>query len=315
MSHLVVGLSHHTAPLALLERSLLDQAAAEKLLRDLVDTGQVAEAAVIATCNRLEIVAEVDRFHAGVDVVCDRLALHTGVAIDELRGHLYVHYEERAVRHAFTVAAGLDSMVVGETQILGQVRTALRLAQDAGTVARSLHELLRQAIHVGKRVQAETDLSLAGRSLVDVGLERVAVGLGGLAGRTALVVGAGTMSSLAAAALRRAGVGTLLIANRSRDRAARLAATVDGQVLPVSELADALCEADLVVSCTASTNYVLRAHDVAAAMAERGGRPLALDGPRAAARCRAGRRRSAWDPSGHARDTARGRPGSTRRRT
>ena len=126
MSHLVVGLSHHTAPLDLLERSLLDRGAAEKLLGDLVATGHVSEAAVIATCNRLEVVAEVERFHAGVDAVCDASRCTPASPLDELRSHLYVHYEERAVRHVFTVAAGLDSMVVGETQILGQVRTALR---------------------------------------------------------------------------------------------------------------------------------------------------------------------------------------------
>ena len=276
MSHLVVGLSHHTAPLELLERSLLDQVRAEKLLRDLVETGQVAEAAVIATCNRLEIVAEVDRFHAGVDAVCDRLALHTGVRLDELRAHLYVHYEERAVRHVFTVAAGLDSMVVGETQILGQVRAALSLAQDAGTVARSLHELFRQAIHVGKRVQAETDVSRTGRSLVDLGLAAAASALDGLAGRTVVVVGAGTMSSLAAHALRRAGVGTLLIANRSADRATRLAAAVGGEVLATGALTEALRLVDLVVSCTASTSHVIRVDALDAAMQARAGRRLAL---------------------------------------
>lgn len=276
MSHLVVGLSHHTAPLDLLERSLLDPAQAEKLLRDLVETGHVAEAAVIATCNRLEVVAEVDRFHAGVDAVCDRLAAHTGVGLDELRARLYVHYEERAVRHVFTVAGGLDSMVVGETQILGQVRTALRDAQDAGTIARSLHELLRQAIHVGKRVQAETELSGTSRSLVDLGLAAASAALDGLVGRTALVVGAGTMSSLAAHALRRAGVETLLVANRSADRAARLVAAVDGEVLAPDALADALATVDLVVSCTASITPVLTVAAVAEAIAVRPGRRLAL---------------------------------------
>ena len=276
MSHLVVGLSHHTAPLGLLERSLLDQEAAEKLLRDLVETGHVAEAAVVATCNRLEILAEVERFHAGVDAICDRLALHTGVGLDELRAHLYVHYEDRAVRHVFTVAAGLDSMVVGETQVLGQVRSALRVAQDAGTVARSLHELLRQAIHVGKRVHAETELSRTGRSLVDVGLEAAAHPLGGLVGRDALVIGAGTMSSLAAHALRRADVGTLQVANRSLERAGRLAAAVDAEVLPAADLPAALERVDLVVSCTASTGHVLTAAAISAAMSGRAGRRLVL---------------------------------------
>lgn len=276
MSHLVVGLSHHTAPLGLLERSLLDQQQGEKLLRDLVDTGHVAEAAVIATCNRLEVVADVERFHAGVDAVCDCLAAHTGVGLDELRSHLYVHYEERAVRHVFTVAAGLDSMVVGETQILGQVRTALRHAQDAGTVARSLHELLRQALHVGKRVQAETELSGTSRSLVDVGLGAAASALTGLTDKVALVIGAGTMSSLASHALRRAGVATLLVANRSANRAAHLAAAVDGRVVAPESLTDALATVDLVVSCTASTTPVLTVGALSDAIAARGGRPLVL---------------------------------------
>jgi glutamyl-tRNA reductase len=276
VSHLVVGLSHHSAPLELLERSLLDHPAAEKLLRDLLGTGPVSEAAAVVTCNRLEVLAEVDRFHAGVEAICDRLAMHTGVGQDELRAHLYVHYEERAVRHVFTVAAGLDSMVVGETQILGQVRSALRVAQEAGTVARSLHEVLRQAIHVGKRVHAETDLSRAGRSLVDLGLEAAENTLGGLAGRSALVVGAGTMSSIAARALRQGDVARLSIVNRSVDRASRLAAAVGAEVLPATELGAAIGTADLVVSCTASTRYVLTTDVVAAAMATRAGRPLTL---------------------------------------
>ena len=162
MSVLVVGLSHKSAPVATLERAVVSGDTLTKLLRDLVQAEPVAEAFVISTCNRVEVYADVDRFHAGVTAICELLARHCGVPSPELTAHLYVHYEERAISHLLAVAAGLDSMVVGEDQILGQVRSAVKLAEEHGTAGRVLGELGRLALRTGKRARAETTIGRAG---------------------------------------------------------------------------------------------------------------------------------------------------------
>src|SRR4051794_12546404 len=209
MSVLVVGLSHRSASVELLERTALSDDGVGKLLADVVGSDHVDEALVLATCNRLEVYADVRKFHGGVQEVTERLAEHTGVPLDVLTGHLYVHYEDRAVQHLFAVASGLDSMVVGEQQVLGQLRAALQRAREDGTVGRTLGSLSDRALHAGKRVHAETGIDRAGRSLVTVGLDIAERSLGGLAGRDVVLVGAGSMSSLAAATLRRRDVGKL----------------------------------------------------------------------------------------------------------
>jgi glutamyl-tRNA reductase len=276
MSLLVVGLSHRTATVSVLERAALTDDGVTKLLRDVAGAGHVSEAVVLATCNRTEVYAEVEKFHGGVTDVSDLLARHTGVTLDELTPHLYVHYEDRAVQHLFSVASGLDSMVVGEGQILGQVKLALALAQREGTLARTLNELLQQALRVGKRAHTETDIDRAGQSLVTVGLEQAEPILGGLGGRTALVVGAGAMSALAASTLRRAGAGEIVIANRTHARGERLAAGVGGRAVEFTGLASALAGADLVVCSTGSAGHVIGPELMAEVMRERGARPLLL---------------------------------------
>lgn len=282
MTVLVVGLSHRSAPVALLEQAALTGDRVPALLKSLTAAEPVAEAVVLATCNRLEVYAEVERFHPGVDAVTELLAEHTGLDAAGLTPHLYVHYEDRAVWHLLRVACGLDSMVIGEPQVLGQVRQALALAQEQATAGRVLNELVQRALRVGKRAHAETDLDEAGRSLVTVGLGPAdqVFGTGGLTGRTALVVGAGSMSSLAATTLRRAGAGRILVANRTHERAVRLAEAVDGEAVrlggddgcqvPVA----ALAEADAVISCTGADTPVIGTAAVRAALADRAGRPL-----------------------------------------
>jgi glutamyl-tRNA reductase len=276
VSLLVVGLSHHTAGVPMLERTTLGADPRGKLLADLAGSAHVDEAAVLSTCNRVEVYADVARFHGGVAEVSDLLARHTGVALDELAPHLYVHYEDRAVQHLFEVAAGLDSMVVGEAQILGQVREALREAQLHATAGRALNDLLQRALRAGKRAHAETDIDRTGASLVAVALHLADGHLEGLAGRSAVVVGAGSMAALAAQSLRRAGVGAIAVANRTPDHAARVAAAVDGSGHPLEALPGLLDGADLVVSCVGATGYLLHADAVAAAQARRGARPLYL---------------------------------------
>jgi glutamyl-tRNA reductase len=268
VSELVVGLSYRTAPIAFLERASLEAAAARDLEARLVRSDHVAEAVVLSTCNRLEVYAEVSKFHGGVDDVAQALADATAVPLGELTEHLYVHYEAAAVAHLFAVASGLESMAVGEQQILGQVRAALRAAQDGGSVGRVLSALLQRALHVGKRAHAETGLDHAGRSLVEAGLERAAAVLGPLGDADVLVVGAGAMSGLVVATLQRTGVRRLTVANRTHDRALRLAEPVGAQTVAMADLPAALAAADLVVSCTGAVGHVVPAA-VARAAAQR----------------------------------------------
>ncbi|GAA4235380.1 glutamyl-tRNA reductase [Streptosporangium album] len=264
MSVLVVGLSHRTAPVALLERVSLSGDALVKLLHDVQQDDCVAEVMAVSTCNRVEVYAEVDRFHAAVTAVSERLSIHSGVPLEQLSNHLYVHYEDRAVEHLFSVGSGLDSMVLGEGQILGQVRSALKLAQEQGTLGPTLNELVQQSLRVGKRSHTETGIDRAGASLVGVGLTLAERVLGPIQGKRALVVGAGSMSALSAATLQRAGVTDIVVVNRTHDRAVRLAQTVGGRAAEFGDLARELAEADLVISCTGATDVVVTADMVTA---------------------------------------------------
>jgi glutamyl-tRNA reductase len=263
----VVGLSHNSAPVATLERAAINGDTLTKLLRDLVQAEPVAEAFVISTCNRVEVYADVDRFHAGVTAICELLARHCGVPSPELTPHLYVHYEERAVSHLLAVAAGLDSMVVGEDQILGQVRSAVKLAAEHGTAGRVLGELGRLALRAGKRARAETAIGRAGLSLLSAAVELAAgtSGANALAGRHVLIVGAGSMSALAAATAARSGAVSITVANRTKEHAERLAASVGTAgttATGLDGLAVALAAADIVISCTGATGQVIT-HDLA----------------------------------------------------
>jgi glutamyl-tRNA reductase len=274
VSVLVVGLSHKSAPVATLERAVISGDTLTKLLRDLVQAEPVAEAFVISTCNRVEVYADVDRFHAGVTAVCELLARHCGVPSPELTPHLYVHYEERAVSHLLAVAAGLDSMVVGEDQILGQVRSAVKLAEEHGTAGRVLGELGRLALRTGKRARAETTIGRAGLSLLSAAVE-VAAGRPGsdaLSGQRVLVVGAGSMSGLAAATAARSGAASIAVANRTREHAERVAASVGttaSTITGLDGLPAALAAADVVISCTGAVGQVITLDVVTAALAAR----------------------------------------------
>ncbi len=265
MTLLVVGVSHRTAPVSLLDRIALVESSAERLQLDLYASPHVAEAMVLATCNRVEIYAEVSKFHGAVVDVTETLAKVTGVAREEITPHLYVRYEDRAAHHLFSVASGLDSMVVGEQQILGQVRNSLRLAQETATIGRSLNDLAQTALRVGKRVQNDTGIDRAGLSIASVALDLAAGSFdGSLAGRRAVVIGAGAMSSLAATLLARAGA-DIVVANRTLENAQRLAEQLAGRAVPLSALADELAQADLVVTCTGATGLVVTTESLALA--------------------------------------------------
>ena len=279
MSVLVVGLSHKSAPVATLELATLSGDELAKLVHDVARAEPVAEAFVVSTCNRVEVYADVDRFHAGVTAICELLGRHCGVAPADLTQHLYVHYEDRAVSHLLAVACGLDSMVVGEGQILGQIRAALRLGDELGTVGRVLRDLGRLALRVGKRVRTETAINQMGVSLVSVAIELAAQHLGqperqSLAGREVLIVGAGSMSALAATTAARAGAARIVVANRTRRNAERLAAGTGATAIGIteSELATAIDTADLVISCTGASGHVI----TASLIPGRASRPLVL---------------------------------------
>ncbi|MEV6672796.1 glutamyl-tRNA reductase [Streptomyces sp. NPDC051162] len=288
MSLLVVGLSHRSAPVSVLERAALAREERVKLLHDTLAAEPATEAAVLATCNRIELYADVDKFHAGVAELSTLLARHTGVGLDELTPYLYVHYEDRAVHHLFSVACGLDSMVVGEGQILGQIKDALALGQELHTAGRLLNDLFQQALRVGKRAHSETGIDKAGQSLVTFGLERLAAGAdvtAWAAGKRALVIGAGSMSSLAAATLARAGVAHVAVANRTVERAERLAqiltepgaAGCTASAVEMAAVPGELALADVVVSCTGAMGVVLTADVVQAALASREDALCAVD--------------------------------------
>ncbi|NUK61139.1 glutamyl-tRNA reductase [Streptomyces lunaelactis] len=277
MSLLVVGLSHRSAPVSVLERASLASDSQIKLLQDTLAAEPATEAAVLATCNRIELYADVDKFHAGVAELSMLLAQHSGVGLEELTPYLYVHYEDRAVHHLFSVACGLDSMVVGEGQILGQIKDALALGQELHTAGRLINDLFQQALRVGKRAHSETGIDRAGQSLVTFGLQQLADGADveeWAADKRVLVIGAGSMSSLAATTLARLGVRELVIANRTLERAERLAAVLaepDGvaaHAVPMASVGEELTRADVAVSCTGATGLVLTAESVAAALAE-----------------------------------------------
>lgn len=287
MSLLVIGLSHRSAPVSVLDRAslALSPDSRTKLLQDVLAAEPATEAAVLATCNRVELYADVDKFHAGVAELSTLLARHSGVGLDELTPYLYVHYEDRAVHHLFSVACGLDSMVVGEGQILGQIKDALARGQELHTAGRLLNDLFQQALRVGKRAHSETGIDRAGQSLVTFGLEQLAAGAdvpGWAGGRRALVIGAGSMSSLAAATLARAGVAEIVVANRTVSRADRLVAILNepggtgvaARAVDMAAVDAELTRADVVVSCTGATGLVLTADAVEKALV--GGREIAL---------------------------------------
>ena len=270
MSVLVLGLSHHSAPMALLERVSLDPDSADRLAHRVAAAEAVEGAVVLSTCNRLELYAGALTFHGALASMGEALAAESGVALEQLREHLYVHYEDRAVAHACSVAAGLDSMAVGESQILGQLREAYRAGQRAGLVPEELGSVLRHALHVGKRAHAETGIDRVSHSLVQSGLASAAAWVGPIDRAEVLVLGAGGMSGVAAATVAAASPRRLVIVNRTSARAQRLAEATGGVARPMTHLDAALADADVVVSCTGAVGHLVGAQQVSDARAGAG---------------------------------------------
>jgi glutamyl-tRNA reductase len=274
MSVLLVGISHRSAPVSILEKVAITDADRPKLIDRMLTSSHVAEAMIVSTCNRVEVYAVVDAFHGGLAEVGELLTRHSGLPLPDLTKHAYVRYSEAAAEHLFAVASGLDSMVIGEQQVLSQIRGAYASADAQQAVGRTLHELAQHALRVGKRVHSETGIDRAGASVVSVALDRSQQVLGPLVGRTAVVVGAGAMGGLAVAHLSRAGIGRIVVVNRTLGRAKRLAATahshgIEADSMELSRLTEAMAAADVVVTCTGAVGAVVTLADAHRALAER----------------------------------------------
>ncbi len=273
MSLLVLGLSHHDAPLDLLERVSLDGAARRALVATLSRNEHIAEAVVVSTCNRTEVYVEAVTFHGAVAAVTEELEVAARVPRAELTDRLALHFEDRAIAHAFRVASGLESMALGESQIRAQMRAALHEAQEERAVGPALNALFQQALRVGKRVHTDTGIESVSGSLIQAGLAAAAPVVGDLASARVLVVGAGSMAALAAQTAHRAGAGELTIVNRTLSRAAALASRVGGHAERFGALADALATADVVISCIGAPGLVVSTRSARAAAHARTGRP------------------------------------------
>jgi glutamyl-tRNA reductase len=262
MTVLVVGISHRSAPIPLLEKLAVDTDGATKLIEDVLANPHVSEAAVVATCNRMEIYAAVDRFHGSVEVLSQRLLSPAQDNVEALLPHLYIHYDDGAVSHLFQVAAGLDSMAVGEAQILGQTRDALGLGQELGSVGPTLNTLFQQALRVGKRAHAETGIDRAAPTLVSAALDRA---VDEVMGRRVVVVGAGGMAGLAVATVVRRGAAEVVVVNRTPARAERLAGEYAARWAPLSALEAEIAHADVVVACAGASGVLISREAAAAA--------------------------------------------------
>lgn len=281
---LLVGLSFRSAPVPVLEKAAAAATDLAALEHDMLNGDCVTEALVLSTCNRMEFYVAATAFHPALDHIVETVAAYAGLPAAELEPYLYVRYADKAAEHMLTVASGLDSMVVGEQQVIGQLRSAYHIADSNGTIGRTLHELTQRALRTGKRVHTETDVDVAGSSMVSFALGHALTQLeaSDMRGRRALVIGAGAMASLASTWLGRAGVEHVTVANRTVSRAENLAdharqAGVAATAIPLTELADVLPGIDLVVSATGAVGTVLGGDDIAAAQEESAHRMVLVD--------------------------------------
>ena len=276
MSVVVIGLNHRSTPLDLLERMTIGDAALPKALHDLISRNDVSEAVVLSTCNRTEVYAVAERFHGAYQDVRDFLAETAFLAPEDFADHLYTHYDAPAVSHLFAVTAGLDSAVLGESEILGQVKGAWEVAREEGTSGPTLNLLFRHALEAGKRARTDTAI---GRHTTSVSQAAVALAvdrLGDLTGCRVLVLGAGDMGEAMTLGLLKAGAADIAVANRTADKAEALAAAVGGRAVELAELTDALVDVDVLLSSTGATTPILDVDGVRAVMARRPDRPLLI---------------------------------------
>ncbi len=257
MSIVVIGVNHRTGPLALLERVSVTVESLPKAIAGLTSRVNIREAVVLSTCNRTEVYAVAERFHGAYSDIRDFLCELGSLSPDELHPHLYSQHDEAAVAHLFEVASGLDSAVLGETEILGQVRNAWELAQAEGGAKATLNLLFRHALETGKRARTETGISRSTTSVSHAAVEMATERLGTLQGRRVLVVGAGEMGEGIAAALVSAGASDITVTNRTEARAEQLAARVNGRVVPFHELTQIIAQVDVLLTCTGAGSVII----------------------------------------------------------
>jgi glutamyl-tRNA reductase len=274
MALFVAGLNHRTAPVAVREQLAVEDDKLRELIRDVQATGAMREAVVISTCNRVEVYGVADAPGEARTVVFRRLCQHRGIDPAVIEAHVYTHLEDEAVRHAFRVASSLDSMMVGEPQILGQVKDAFALAQSCETVGPTLHTLFSQAFAVAKKVRTDTDIARHAVSVSFAAVELAKKIFAGLSGRAVLLVGAGKMSELAAKHLVDQGAFPIYVVNRTWARAQEMARALSGTAVPFDELDTALGSVDIVVTSTGAPEPVIRRDLVQRVMQGRRGRPL-----------------------------------------
>ena len=274
MSVVVVGLNHRTVPLALLERVTIDDARLPKALADVLSHDHVSEAVVLSTCNRTEVYVVAEKFHPAYGDLRTFFSELAFAAPEELADHLYVHDADAAAGHLFRVASGIDSAVVGEAEILGQVRHSWEIAQAEGAAGSQLNLLFRHALEVGKRARTETGI---GRHVASVSTAAVAMAaqrLGSLEGRSILVMGAGEMGEGMVRALATNGVSDIRIANRTWENAAELAERLGGTPIRLAELDAALTEVDLLLTGTGANSMIIEHSDIERVMRARGDREI-----------------------------------------
>ena len=259
MAIVVCGLSHKTVPLPVLEQVAFTPDGIGKALAQLMDQDPIHEGVILSTCNRTEVYATVHRFHPAVEAVKHFISDASGVAQSLIADGMYTYYDTDAVRHLFNVASGCDSMVVGEAQILGQVREAFRAAREEGTARRMLGALFQRALRVGKRARTETAIARHVVSLPQAAARTAAEVAGGLAGKRVVVIGAGRMGELAARAAVENGSTDVVIANRTRDKAEKLATKLDGTAVGLDDLAGVLPTTDVLIGVTSSNETIVDA--------------------------------------------------------
>ena len=257
MSIVVIGVNHRTSPIALLERVAVPHDTLAKAITGLVSRTNIREAAVLSTCNRTEVYAVAERFHGAYADIRDFLCELGGLNPDELHPHLYSQHDDAAVSHLFSVSAGLESAVLGESEILGQVRGAWEAAQAEGGARATLNLLFRHAIETGKRARTETSIGKHTASVSHAAVEMATEHLGSLAGRRVLVVGAGEMGEGVAVALVGAGATDITVTNRTEARAMELAQRVGGNIVPFSELSNALSQSDVLGTCPGAGTAII----------------------------------------------------------
>jgi glutamyl-tRNA reductase len=270
----LLGISHASAPMDVLERIALSDDQIATLVAELSDSDSCGSVYALSTCNRMEFYVELG--DGAVAELPELVARHTGLSPADVESYVYQRDGADAVHHLFSVASGLDSIVLGEDQILGQVKDALDRSRRLSPTGPVINQLVQSAIRVGKRARTETDINRAGRNLATLGLSALEHVVGPLEGRSALVIGAGSMGGVVVAALRRAGFARIDVANRTPDKAQRLAETAGGQGHGLDQVSGLLAEVDLVVTCIGGTGVILTAADAADAVARRHGRPLFL---------------------------------------